>query len=206
MMMTRRVLRVLVEIEGLAFDPDDTNPYAESQAELEAILTSNLQVISSMDAGDVVTLRDTNGNRCGKVEMEDFPGDEPLLPHWTRLSDLALDVEDEFPVKAFIKQTIDKVALREERKSVQYSELPEGSGQKGPAQEPKVTYNDEDAARAFDEGELAYPGEPSSHEHIAKPDPGDPVIPPRPRRGSTITRETPDAQVPPPPGDPRMTR
>lgn len=210
MMMTRRVLRVLVEVEGLAFDPDDANPYAETQAELEAILESNLQVISSMDAGDVVTLRDTNGNRCGKVEMEDFPGDDPLLPHWTRLSDLALDVEEEFPVAAFIeKATHPLYRMGEDNNLVpveQPKRLPEPGGQKGPAQEPKVTYNDEDAARAFDEGELAYPGEPSSHEHIAKPDPGDPVIPPRPRRGSTITRETPDAQVPPPPGDPGMTR
>ena len=191
---------MLVEVEGLAFDPDDTNPYAESQAELEAILTSNLQVISSMDAGDVVTLRDTNGNRCGKVEMEDFPGDEPLLPYWARLSDLAIEVDDEFPVAAFIK-----AAVQGERKSVQYSALPEGSGQKTNDPETKVTYNeDAEAARRFDEGELAYPGEPSSHEHIAEPDPGDPVIPSRPRRGSTITRETPNAQVPPPPGDPRM--
>ena len=205
MMMTRRVLRVLVEVEGLAFDPDDANPYAETQAELEAILTSNLQVISSMDAGDVVTLRDTNGNRCGKVEMEDFPGDEPLLPYWARLSDLALEVDDEFPVKAYIKDVVEKVALRGERKSVQYSEIPEGSGQKTREPETKETFNEE-AARAFDEGELALPGEPSSHEHIAKPDPGDPMYSPRPRRGSTITRETPDAQVPPPPGDPGMTR
>lgn len=189
--MTRRVLRVLVEVEGSAFDPDDSNPYAESQAELESILGSNLQTITSMDAGDVVTLRDTNGNRCGKVEMEDFPGNSPMLPYWARLSDLALDVEEEFPVAKF---------LDEEHYNNPPPRLPESSRQKTEDSEPKVAYN-EKAAHAFDEGELAYPGTPGSHEHIAV-DPDRAEGPPRPRRGSTVTRENTD--VPPPPGDPRQ--
>lgn len=188
--MTRRILRVLIEVEGVAFDPDDTTPYAESQAELESVLSANLPTITSMDAGDVVTLRDTNGNRCGKVECEDFPGDSPMLPYWTRLSDLALDVEEEFPVAKF---------LDEEHYKSPPARLSEPGGQKSANPEPKVAFN-EKAAQAFDEGELAYPGTPGSHEHIATPDPGDPVIPTRPRRGSTVTRG--NADVPPPPGDP----
>lgn len=193
--MTRRVLRVLVEVEGSTFDPDVSNPYAESQAELEAVLTSNLQTITSMDAGDVVTLRDTNGNRCGKVEMEDFPGDSPLLPHWTKLSDLALDVEEEFPVAAFVKSATPREAIaqaqaRPERKSVQYSAEP--------PQKPDETF-DKEAARAFDEGEFKEPPRLSSHEHIAGSTDQD--APVRPRRGGG---SSPNANVPPPPGDPGM--
>lgn len=187
--MTRRILRVLIEVEGVAFDPDDTTPYAESQAELESVLSANLPTITSMDAGDVVTLRDTNGNRCGKVECEDFPGDSPMLPYWTRLSDLALDVEEEFPVAKF---------LDEEHYKSPPARLSEPGGQKSANPEPKVAYNEE-AAQAFDEGELAFPGEPSSHEHIAV-DPDRAEGPPRPRRGSTVTRE--NSSVPMPPGDP----
>lgn len=187
--MTRRVLRVLIEVEGAAFDPDDVEPYADSQAELESVLSSNLQTITSMDAGDVITLRDTNGNRCGKVEMEDFPGASPMLPYWTRLSDLALDVEEEFPVSRFLKE----------------AELPlEVSEVKGTETRPKRVESPGEesaraAARAFDEGEVAdpYPGRPSSHEHIAEPDPGDPVISRRPRQRRD--------DVPPPPGDPRQS-
>lgn len=192
--MSRRVLRILVEVEGEAFDPDATNPYADTQVELDAVLNSNLQTITSMDAGDVVTLRDTRGNRCGKVECEDFPGDEPLLPYWTRLSDLALDVEEEFPVAKF---------LDEEHYKSPPARLSEPGGQKSANPEPKVTYSEEEleAARRFDEGELAYPGEPSSHEHIATPDPGDPVIQTRPRRSKGGGGS---ANVPPPPGDPSM--
>lgn len=210
--MTRRVLRVLVEIEGEAFDPDATNPYAESQAELEAVLTSNLQTITSMDAGDVITLRDTNGNRCGKVECEDFPGGSPLLPYWTRLSDLALEVEEEFPVSKFLEEANPLLTLDVEKDidptaswPEQYK-IPTGSGQKTNNPEPTTSVNketyDEEAARAFDEGEIKeppYPGTPSSHEHIAVPDPGDPVIPSRPR-----TRKGGGVNVPPPPGDPSM--
>lgn len=179
--MTRRVLRVLIEVEGASFDPDDTNPYADSQAELEAVLSSNLQTITSMDAGDVITLRDTNGNRCGKVEMEDFPGNSPMLPYWTRLSDLALDVEEEFPVAKFLEQ--EAHPLRE-----MASEPPAPAKRPAPRES-----NDEEAARAFDEGRFAEPPRVSSHEHIAEPDPGDPVIPTRPRRGG-------NPNVPPPPG------
>lgn len=186
--MTRRVLRVLVEVEGAAFDPDDTAPYADSQAELEAVLSSNLQTITSMDAGDVITLRDTNGNRCGKVEMEDFPGSEPLLPYWERLSDLALGIEEEFPVSKFLEQesNLTQMSGTPNRRTVQYDA------------EPPEESREEEAARAFDEGEFAdpYPGTPSSHEHVAKPNPGDPVLPSRPRRKSS--------DVPPPPGDPRQ--
>ena len=194
--MTRRVLRVLVEVEGEAFDPDATNPYADSQAELEAVLNSNLQTIISMDAGDVVTLRDTRGNRCGKVEMEDFPGASPLLPYWTRLSDLALDVEEEFPVAKFLDE--------EHYKNPPPPPLPEPGGQKSDNPEPKVAYN-EKAAQAFDEGELAYPGEPSSHEHIAV-DPDRAEGPSRPRKASNPRSGHPNqkANVPPPPGDPSM--
>lgn len=191
--MTRRVLRVLVEVEGAAFDPEMDNPYADSQMELEAVLNSNLQTITSMDAGDVITLRDTNGNRCGKVEMEDFPGDSPLLPHWARLSDLALEVEEEFPVAKFLES--------EKPLEVTEVESPEPArGSRTIQRQQEETFNEE-AARAFDEGQVAdpYPGEPSSHEHIAKPDPGDPVIPSRPRRPNSN-----NANVPAPPGDPRM--
>lgn len=197
--MSRRVLRILVEVEGEAFDPDATNPYADTQVELDAVLNSNLQTITSMDAGDVVTLRDTRGNRCGKVECEDFPGDEPLLPYWTRLSDLALEVEDEFPVAKFVQSALP---------SFQREEAPEDrqpGGVKTRNPEPKVTRNEEEleAARRFDEGELVenYPGTPSSHEHIATPDPGDPVIQTRPRRSKGGGG---NANVPPPPGDPSM--
>lgn len=204
--MTRRLLRVLVEVEGEAFDPDAANPYAETQAELEAVLTSNLQTICSMDAGDVVTLRDSSGVRCGKVEMEDFPGGEPLLPYWARLSDLALEVEDEFPVQAFIKGAVKHSGIDIEkdvqldRKGTPQPYKP--GGQKTQEPEPKESFNEE-AARAFDEGELVenYPGTPSSHEHIAEPDPGDPVIKTRPRKANQGNQ---NAQVPPPPGDPRM--
>lgn len=192
--MTRRVLRVLVEVEGTAFDPDDSNPYAESQAELESVLGANLQVITSMDAGDVVTLRDTNGNRCGKVECEDFPGNSPLLPYWAKLSDLALDVEEEFPVAKFLDE-------EHYKDPPPPPPLPEPGGQKSEEPEPKVAYNEE-AARAFDEGKVVenYPGTPSSHEHIAERDPEDPVIQTRPRK----SRPVQNANVPSPPGDPGM--
>lgn len=183
--MTRRVLRVLVEVEGSAFDPDDANPYADSQAELEAVLTSNLQTITSMDAGDVVTLRDTNGNRCGKVEMEDFPGGSPMLPYWSKLSDLALDVEEEFPVSAFIEAVTPKQAV---------AQAPSKSPQRKPAWQEPV---DEVAARAFDQGEVAdYPDTPSSHEHVAAAP--ERSSSPKPRKGG-------GANVPPPPGDPGMS-
>lgn len=204
--MTRRLLRVMVEIEGVAFDPDDANPYADSQIELESVLKSNLQTITSMDAGDVITLRDSNGNRCGKVEMEDFPGVEPLLPYWARLSDLALEVEDEFPVQAFIRGVVEQGDKEMRGKSDRFSADP--GVQKSDDPEPKASYNesvDEEAARAFDEGKVAdsYPGTPSSHEHIAERDPEGPVAPKRPRRGSTVTRES--NSVPLPPGDPSLS-
>lgn len=189
--MTRRILRVLVEVEGGAFDPEVDNPYADSQIELETVLTSNLQTITSMDAGDVITLRDTNGNRCGKVEMEDFPGDSPMLPYWTKLSDLALEVEEEFPVAKFLEV----VKPDAPRRSQQYEPL-EVSEVEGTKTRPNK------AAQAFDEGKFAddgFPGHPGSHENISEPDPGDPVIPSRPRTSSQG-----DANVPPPPGDPRM--
>lgn len=206
--MSRRVLRILVEVEGEAFDPDASNPYADTQVELDAVLNSNLQTITSMDAGDVVTLRDTRGNRCGKVECEDFPGDEPLLPYWTRLSDLALEVEDEFPVSAFIGKVSGANSPVDIEKDVKLDRVGNPQryrpgGQKTEEPEPKVSYNEEEleAARRFDEGELAYPGEPSSHEHIATPEPGDPVIQTRPRRSKGGGG---NANVPPPPGDPSM--
>ena len=191
--MTRRVLRVLVEVEGASFDPDDSNPYADSQAELEAVLTSNLQTITSMDAGDVITLRDTNGNRCGKVEMEDFPGDDPLLPYWTRLSDYALEIEEEFPVAKFLE-----TAKPDAPKRTQKHEPLEVTEVEGTETRPERF--DEQATRAFDEGKFAdpFPGHPGSHEHIAEPDPDDPVYESRPR----TSREKSD--VPPPPGDTRM--
>lgn len=195
--MTRRVLRVLIEVEGQAFDPDDSSPYADSQAELEAVLTSNLKTITSMDAGDVVTLRDTNGTRCGKVEMEDFPGGSPLLPHWTRLSDLALDVEEEFPVSRFLEEAekdVDPTSSWPEQHRV----IPVPGGPKTTRPEPTETFNEE-AARAFDEGEVAevpYSEQFSSHEHVAV-DPQRAEGPSRPRRGG-------GANVPPPPGDPSM--
>lgn len=203
--MSRRLLRVLIEVEGEAFDPNAANPYADTQAELEAVLSSNLQTITSMDAGDVITLRDTSGNRCGKVEMEDFPGSEPLLPYWARLSDLALEVEDEFPVAAFVEKAVNPLYVGDAEGNVRPARI-EGSGQKTERPEPTVTQNDEEAARAFDEGELAYPGTPGSHEHIAERDPGDPVIPTRPRttRPPQPGRPTANANVPPPPGDPSM--
>lgn len=195
--MTRRVLRVLIEVEGQAFDPDDSSPYADSQAELEAVLTSNLKTITSMDAGDVVTLRDTNGNRCGKVEMEDFPGGSPLLPHWTRLSDLALDVEDEFPVSKFLEEAANPIYSLNP-KTNEVKRVPEPGGSKTTRPEPTETFN-EDAARAFDEGQVAevpYSEHFSSHEHVAV-DPERAEGPSRPRRGG-------GANVPPPPGDPSM--
>lgn len=192
--MTRRVLRILVEVEGEAFDPDAGNPYAETQAELDAVLNSNLQTITSMDAGDVVTLRDTNGNRCGKVEMEDFPGDSPMLPYWTRLSDLALEVEDEFPVSKFLGEA-EPVAQGRTR---QYEPL-EASEVEGTEARPSK------AVQAFDEGKFAddgFPGHPGSHENISEPDPEDPVYESRPRRKGKGGGG--NANVPPPPGDPRM--
>ena len=191
--MTRRVLRVLVEVEGASFDPDDSNPYADSQAELEAVLTSNLQTITSMDAGDVITLRDTNGNRCGKVEMEDFPGDDPLLPYWTRLSDYALEVEEEFPVAKFLE-----TAKPDAPKRTQKHEPLEVTEVEGTETRPERF--DEHATRAFDEGKFAdpFPGRLGSHEHIAQPDPDDPVYESQPR----TSRKKSD--VPPPPGDKGM--
>ena len=179
--MTRRVLRVVVEVEGDAFDPEVDNPYADSQAELEAVLNSNLQTITSMDAGDVITLRDTNGQRCGRVEMEDFPGDEPLLPYWTRLSDLALEVEEEFPVSKFIKGV---------EKPLEVTEV------EGTESRPDKVASP--AAQAFDEGKFAdpYPGRPGSHEHVAEPDPDDPVTPSRPR----TKRVSRPSGIPAPPG------
>ena len=186
--MTRRVLRVLVEVEGASFDPDAANPYADSQAELEAVLTSNLQTITSMDAGDVITLRDTNGQRCGKVEMEDFPGDDPLLPYWTRLSDYALEVEEEFPVAKFLETAKpDAPGRTQKHEPLEVTEV------EGTETRPSK------AVRAFDEGELAddgLPGHPSSHEHIAQPGPDDRVIPTRPRTRGTSR----PAGIPAPPG------
>lgn len=192
--MTRRVLRVLVEVEGTAFDPDAANPYADTQAELEAVFESNLQTITSMDAGDVVTLRDTNGNRCGKVEMEDFPGDEPLLPYWTRLSDYALEVEEEFPVSKFLKEAELPLEVNEV----------EGTESRPNAVATPESHKGNHAAQAFDEGKFAdpYPGRPGSHEHVAEPDPDDPVIASRPRRRSGEQHGA--SSVPAPPGDPRM--
>ena len=185
--MTRRVLRVLIEVEGESFDPDAANPYAESQAELEAVLNSNLQTITSMDAGDVITLRDTNGQRCGKVEMEDFPGDDPLLPYWTRLSDYALEVEEEFPVAKFLE-----TAERDAPRRTQKHEPLEVTEVEGTETRPST------AVRAFDEGKFAdpFPGHPGSHEHIAEPDPDDPVYESRPRTRGTSR----PAGIPAPPG------